>query len=57
MSGRARLAICATLATLAAASALVPLVDPAKWILQAAFLLMVQSGVGALARRCRWPAR
>ncbi|MFF5156994.1 DUF3488 and DUF4129 domain-containing transglutaminase family protein [Streptomyces sp. NPDC000348] len=34
-----------------AACALLPLVDPASWILQAAFLLAVQSGVGAAARR------
>ncbi|MFC8426045.1 DUF3488 and DUF4129 domain-containing transglutaminase family protein [Streptomyces sp. NPDC057236] len=34
-----------------AACALLPLVDPATWILQAAFLLAVQSGVGAAARR------
>jgi transglutaminase-like putative cysteine protease len=51
MSGRARLALCSWAATLAAACALLPLVDPATWILQAAFLLAVQSGVGAAARR------
>ncbi|CAL9420058.1 transglutaminaseTgpA domain-containing protein [Streptomyces sp. enrichment culture] len=51
MSGRARLALCAWGATLMAACALLPLVDPATWILQAAFLLAVQSGVGAVARR------
>ncbi|WP_328657008.1 transglutaminase TgpA family protein [Streptomyces sp. NBC_00334] len=51
MSGRARLALCAWAATLAAACALLPLVDPATWILQAAVLLAVQSGVGAVARR------
>ncbi|GHB31253.1 transglutaminase [Streptomyces viridiviolaceus] len=51
MSGRARLALCAWAATLMAACALLPLVDPATWILQAAFLLAVQSGVGAAARR------
>ena len=51
MSGRARLALCAWAATLMAACALLPLVDPATWILQAAFLLAVQSGVGAVARR------
>jgi transglutaminase-like putative cysteine protease len=34
-----------------ASCALLPLVDPATWILQAAFLLGVQSGVGMLARR------
>ncbi|MEV5436388.1 DUF3488 and transglutaminase-like domain-containing protein [Streptomyces sp. NPDC052682] len=51
MSGRARLTLCAWAATLMAASALLPLVEPASWILQAAFLLAVQSGVGAAARR------
>ncbi|QUI31310.1 transglutaminase family protein [Streptomyces alfalfae] len=51
MSGRARLALCATAATLMASSALLPLVEPATWFLQAAFLLALQSGVGALARR------
>lgn len=51
ISGRARLALCAWAATLMAACALLPLVDPATWILQAAFLLAVQSGVGAAARR------
>ncbi|WP_217165758.1 DUF3488 and transglutaminase-like domain-containing protein [Streptomyces sp. AC512_CC834] len=51
MSGRARLALCAWVATLTAACALLPLVDPATWILQAALLLAVQSGVGAVARR------
>ncbi|WP_184763677.1 transglutaminase TgpA family protein [Streptomyces griseoloalbus] len=34
-----------------AASALLPLVEPASWMLQAALLLAVQSGVGAAARR------
>ncbi|WP_328909689.1 DUF3488 and transglutaminase-like domain-containing protein [Streptomyces sp. NBC_00234] len=51
MSGRGRLALCAFAATLMASGALLPLVDPANWILQAALLLAVQSGVGALARR------
>ncbi|WP_314172736.1 transglutaminase TgpA family protein [Streptomyces winkii] len=51
MSGRGRLALCATLATLAAASALLPLVQPATWLLQAALLLGVQTLVGALTRR------
>jgi transglutaminase-like putative cysteine protease len=51
MSGRARLALCAVAATLMAACALLPLVDPATWILQAAFLLAVQTGVGAATRR------
>ncbi|WLW55737.1 DUF3488 and DUF4129 domain-containing transglutaminase family protein [Streptomyces sp. YU58] len=51
MSGRARLALCAWAATLMAACALLPLVDPATWIVQAGFLLAVQSGAGAATRR------
>ncbi|MFD5076586.1 DUF3488 and DUF4129 domain-containing transglutaminase family protein [Streptomyces sp. NPDC058371] len=51
MSGRARLALCAAAATLMASCALLPLVDPATWILQAALLLALQTGVGALTRR------
>ncbi len=51
MSGRARLALCAWAATLLAACALLPLVGEAVWIPQAAFLLGVQTVVGALARR------
>ncbi|MGW1254215.1 transglutaminase TgpA family protein [Streptomyces sp. NPDC002513] len=51
MSGRARLALCAAAATLAASCALLPLVSPATWIFQAAFLVAVQTGVGMLARR------
>ncbi|MEU5318133.1 DUF3488 and transglutaminase-like domain-containing protein [Streptomyces sp. NPDC021056] len=51
MSGRARLALCAWAATLTASCALLPLVEPASWILQAALLLGVQSLVGAATRR------
>lgn len=51
MSGSVRLAICAALATVAAACALLPLVDPASWLLQATLLLAVQSGTGVAARR------
>ncbi|QIJ62928.1 DUF3488 and transglutaminase-like domain-containing protein [Streptomyces sp. JB150] len=51
MSGRARMAICAAAATLMAACALLPLVDPATWSLQAAVLLVIQTSVGAAARR------
>ncbi|MEE1834246.1 transglutaminase TgpA family protein [Streptomyces sp. SP17KL33] len=51
MSGRARLALCAWAATIMAACALLPLVDPATWIFQAALMLGVQTGVGALTRR------
>lgn len=55
MSGRARLAVCATLATIAASCALLPLVDPAVWLLQAALLVAVQAAVGAGARRVPLP--
>lgn len=51
MSGRARLTVCAAAASVMAACALLPLATPAGWILQAAFLVALQSGVGALARR------
>ncbi|MFF9041313.1 DUF3488 and DUF4129 domain-containing transglutaminase family protein [Streptomyces sp. NPDC014892] len=51
MSGRAKLALCAWAATIMAACALLPLVDPATWIFQAALMLGVQTGVGALTRR------
>ncbi|MER6345523.1 transglutaminase TgpA family protein [Streptomyces sp. NPDC001595] len=51
MSGRARMAICAAAATLMASCALLPLVDPATWYLQAAILLVIQSAVGAATRR------
>ncbi|RCH69584.1 DUF4129 domain-containing protein [Streptomyces sp. SDr-06] len=51
MSGRGRLALCAYAATVLAACSMLPLVAPASWILQAAFLLAILSGVGALARR------
>ncbi|MFG2422075.1 DUF3488 and DUF4129 domain-containing transglutaminase family protein [Streptomyces sp. NPDC048448] len=51
MSGRARLTLCSAAATLMAACALLPLVDPVTWLFQAAFLLALQTGVGALTRR------
>ncbi|MGX1884283.1 transglutaminase TgpA family protein [Streptomyces sp. NPDC055287] len=51
MSGRGRLALCATAATLMAAGALLPLVNKASWFLTAVLLVAVQAGVGALARR------
>ncbi|WP_407553580.1 DUF3488 and transglutaminase-like domain-containing protein [Streptomyces sp. Pv4-95] len=51
MSGRARLALCAMVATLAAACALLPLVDPVTWMIQAAILLAIMTAVGALTRR------
>ncbi|MER6650676.1 DUF3488 and transglutaminase-like domain-containing protein [Streptomyces sp. NPDC000971] len=53
MSGRTRLALCAYAATMMAAGALLPLVETSAWVLQAAFLLALQTGVGALARRMR----
>ncbi|MER5358191.1 DUF3488 and transglutaminase-like domain-containing protein [Streptomyces sp. NPDC002785] len=55
MNGRGRLTLCAFAATLLAAGSMLPLVEPAGWILQAAFLLAVQSGMGALARRVPMP--
>ncbi|MFE7465767.1 transglutaminaseTgpA domain-containing protein, partial [Streptomyces sp. NPDC057499] len=55
MSGRGRLALCAFAATLMAAASMLPLVSPAGWILQAAFLLAVQSGIGVLVRRAPVP--
>ncbi|MCF3148452.1 transglutaminaseTgpA domain-containing protein, partial [Streptomyces platensis] len=51
MSGRARLALCAAVATLCAAGALLPLVEPISWLIQAAVLLALLTGVGAAARR------
>ncbi|MET7572646.1 DUF3488 and transglutaminase-like domain-containing protein [Streptomyces sp. NPDC005492] len=51
MSGRARMALWAWAATLMASCALIPLVSPAIWIFQAAFLLAIQTGVGAATRR------
>ncbi|WKX69841.1 DUF3488 and transglutaminase-like domain-containing protein [Streptomyces sp. XD-27] len=51
MSGRARLAIFAAVATLTSACALLPLVHPTRWLLQAILLVCVQSGVGVAARR------
>ncbi|MFF7727920.1 transglutaminaseTgpA domain-containing protein [Streptomyces sp. NPDC008001] len=51
MTGRARLTVSAAVAALAASCAMLPLVDKSTWILQAAFLLTLQSTAGALARR------
>ncbi|MDF6021640.1 DUF3488 and transglutaminase-like domain-containing protein [Streptomyces sp. JH34] len=53
MSGRTRLALCGFVATMTAAGALLPLVETSTWVLRAAFLLAVQTGVGVLARRMR----
>ncbi|MER5278976.1 DUF3488 and transglutaminase-like domain-containing protein [Streptomyces sp. NPDC002809] len=55
MSGPGRLALCAFAATLMSACSMLPLVDPATWILQASFLLAIQCGVGALGRRVPLP--
>ncbi|MFJ4930487.1 DUF3488 and DUF4129 domain-containing transglutaminase family protein [Streptomyces sp. NPDC088736] len=51
MSGRARLTLCSAAATLMAACALLPLVEPVTWLFQAVCLLALQAGVGALTRR------
>ncbi|WP_327283010.1 transglutaminase family protein [Streptomyces sp. NBC_01205] len=51
MSGRARVTLFAMLATLLTSWSLASLVDSSGWLLQAAALLAVQSGVGAGARR------
>ncbi|MFF7212033.1 DUF3488 and DUF4129 domain-containing transglutaminase family protein [Streptomyces sp. NPDC008238] len=51
MSGRGRLAVCAAAATLMTACSLLPLATPSSWILQAAFLVALQTGVGAATRR------
>lgn len=51
MSGRARLALCAAAATLMASCALLPLVVQPMWLIEAALLVAVQTGVGAAARR------
>jgi transglutaminase-like putative cysteine protease len=51
MSGRARLAVCAAAASIMAACSLLPLTDSSAWIVQALFLVVIQSSVGALARR------
>ncbi|QWB26175.1 MULTISPECIES: DUF3488 and transglutaminase-like domain-containing protein [Streptomyces] len=51
MSGRIRLTLGAWAAAVMASCALLPLVRPATWIVQAAFLLGVQAGVGAATRR------
>lgn len=57
MSGRARLALCAWVATMLAACAMLPLVEDVSWLLQVAFLLGMQTIVGAGTRRVplAWP--
>lgn len=51
MSGRGRLALCATAATLMTAGALLPLIGTTSWFLTAVIAVVVQAGAGALARR------
>ncbi|MET9965680.1 DUF3488 and transglutaminase-like domain-containing protein [Streptomyces sp. NPDC006356] len=51
MSGRTRMALCAAAATLMASCALLPLVSPVTWLIQAFFLLAIQTGVGMATRR------
>ncbi|GHH02139.1 transglutaminase TgpA family protein [Streptomyces lanatus] len=51
MSGRTRMALCAAAATLMASCALLPLVSPVTWLMQAIFLLAIQTGVGMATRR------
>ncbi|NJP44862.1 transglutaminase TgpA family protein [Actinacidiphila epipremni] len=55
MSGRARLTIFAALASLMAASALLPLATPRGWFVKAAFCVVLQAAVGAGARRVPLP--
>jgi transglutaminase-like putative cysteine protease len=57
MSGRARLALCAWVATLLTSCSLLPLVDDLSWLLQVVILLGIQTIVGAGARRVplAWP--
>ncbi|WP_405741143.1 DUF3488 and transglutaminase-like domain-containing protein [Streptomyces sp. NBC_01525] len=54
MSGRGP-ALWAAVATLCASCALVPLVDPAAWMVQAALLVALVAAAGAGARRLPWP--
>ncbi|SDN85470.1 protein of unknown function [Streptomyces sp. cf386] len=51
MSGRTRMALSAAVATLLASCALLPLVSPVSWLIQATFLLAIQTGVGMATRR------
>ncbi|MFJ4919262.1 DUF3488 and DUF4129 domain-containing transglutaminase family protein [Streptomyces sp. NPDC088725] len=55
MSGRTRVALCAYTATLLAAASLLPLVDSAGWLAEAALLVAITSGAGALLRRVPLP--
>ncbi|MDT0381057.1 DUF3488 and transglutaminase-like domain-containing protein [Streptomyces sp. DSM 42041] len=51
MTGRARLAVCAGVATLTSACAMLPLTAGATWLLQACVLLGLQTVAGVVARR------
>ncbi|MFJ3159420.1 transglutaminase TgpA family protein [Streptomyces kanasensis] len=51
MSGGVRLTVCALIATVTAACALLPLVGEVGWFVQAALMLALIGGVGAAARR------
>ncbi|MBY8886179.1 DUF3488 and transglutaminase-like domain-containing protein [Streptomyces sp. PTM05] len=51
MSGRGRLTVCAALASLLTALSLLPLASPSGWYVQALLVVVVQSAVGAAARR------
>ncbi|CAG7632428.1 transglutaminase family protein [Actinacidiphila bryophytorum] len=55
MSGRARLTVFAALASLMAAAALLPLASPRGWYVKALLCVVLQSGVGAAARRVPLP--
>ncbi|MBW1600211.1 DUF3488 and transglutaminase-like domain-containing protein [Streptomyces sp. JJ38] len=55
MSGQARLAVCGWLATVAAATALLPLVRDASWLFQAALVLGLVSALGTGLRRVPLP--
>ncbi|MGP3970561.1 transglutaminase family protein [Streptomyces sp. 6N223] len=50
VDGRIRVALAAWCATMAAAAALMPLVDGAEWVAQAGLLLAAQTATGALIR-------
>ncbi len=51
MSGRARLTLCATLASLLTAFSLLPLASPMTWFARALLLVLLQAGLGAAVRR------
>jgi transglutaminase-like putative cysteine protease len=51
MSGRARLTVCAALATMMAAFSLLPLTDGSGWYIRVLLLVCLQAGIGAGARR------